>query len=322
MFGSRRGSVLLAAYPPPGQIIDVGSSKLHLRVSGAGAPAVVLEAGIAATSLSWALVEPEVAKLTRVVSYDRAGLGWSSAAATPRIPSNIARELRQALRIAGVEPPFLMVGHSFGGLLVRRFASDYPDDVSGLVLLDPLVPSEWYPLTPARRRMLGRGVSLSRRGAFLARLGVVRASLNFLLSGNRLIPRIAARLSSGAGGSGVTDRLAGEIRKLPRELWPVIAWHWSQSKNFEGMARHLESLPASAAEMIDCAASTLPVSVLLAGSAATVSWPRGWDVRKEKQCGHWVQLDRPDLVLSTIARMVADIRSTVRSNAGKPDCSG
>ena len=294
-------------FPPPGIMVDAGASRLHLQIAGSGNPAVVLEAGIAATSLSWALVQPELAKFTTVVSYDRAGLGWSGPATTPRTPGVIASELRCALGRAGVRPPYVMVGHSFGGLVVQRFATLYKKDVSGLVLVDALDAAGWCSLTPARRRMLAQGVRLSRRGAMLARLGIVGASLRILLAGNRVLPRLAARIASGGGGSGFADRLAGEVRKLPRTLWPVIAWQWSQSKNFEGMAKHLECLADSAAEMAQTELDPgLPVTVLLAGDTPVRDSPADWRVVRATGSGHWIQLDRPDVVIGAVREMLPD----------------
>lgn len=292
-------------FAPPGVIVSAGASRLHLRISGRGTPAVILEAGIAASSLSWALVHPALAEFTTVVSYDRAGLGWSGPATTPRTPGVIASELRMALDQARVAPPFIVVGHSFGGLIAQRFATLYKADVAGIVLLDALDPSMWVPMTPARDRMLDRGIRLARRGAVLARLGIVGAALRILLSGNRALPRLAARVTSGRGGSGFTGRLAGEIRKLPRELWPAIAWQWSQPKNFDGMARHLEDLRATLAEMavseIDPA---IPVTSLVAGETLTGRPHPHWNVIQVPDGGHWLQLDRPDLVIEAVREMI------------------
>ncbi len=292
--------------PAPGHLIEIGNSWLHVHVLGTESPAIVLESGIAATSLSWALVENELSAISRVVMYDRAGLGWSGPAGSPRTPEVIAQELRLALDKTGVQPPFLLVGHSFGGIVVQAFAARHPTEVCGLVLLDPLDPGEWCPLTPGRRHMLDRGIRLSRRGALLARAGVVRASLSLLLAGNQLMPRLAARLTSGRGGSSLTDRIAGEVRKLPRSLWPAIAWHWCQAKNFEGMAQHLECLPESAASVrhlrID---PSIPVEVLLQESAGAREFPAGWPVQHVAGSGHWVQLDRPDVVIDSVRRTMS-----------------
>jgi pimeloyl-ACP methyl ester carboxylesterase len=287
-------------------MVDVAGANFHVHELGAGVP-VILEAGIAATSISWALVQQAAAKIAHVIAYDRAGLGWSDPARTPRTPSHIAAELEALLAAASIQPPYVLVGHSFGGLVVERFAIDYPDKVAALILVDPLSPQEFYPLSSRKRHMLARAAALSRRGAFLAHVGVVRACLNLVLSGNQIVPMLAARVSSGKGGSGLTSRLAGEIRKLPRDLWPIVASHWCSPKSFEGMAQHLESLARSCEEMSGACLPQLPVTVISAAKnqqGPGVELPRDARVVSAEHSGHWVQLDQPELVIEAIREFV------------------
>lgn len=301
------GHIRLRDFPPPGRLVDVAGVRFHLHETGNGPLPVILEAGIAATSLSWALVQREASKFTRVIAYDRAGLGWSDSIDTPRTPSRIARELHEMLRAAGIAPPFLLVGHSFGGLVVERFAIDFPGEVAGLVLVDALAPGEFAPLSAEKRAMLARGVHLSRRGATLARLGVVRACLTLVLNGNRLLPKLAARISSGHGGQGLISRLTGEIGKLPRDTWPLIASHWANPKSFEGMARHLEHLPESCAEMAGARLPDIPVTVISAAANTRgpgVQLPPSARLVTASRSRHWVQLDEPDLVVQAIRQML------------------
>ena len=130
-------------YPPPGRLFQVGKTRLHLHEQGQGSPVVILESGIGATSLSWAVLQPKIAEFTKVVSYDRAGLGWSTHASGRRTVSGMVDELHCLLSEAQVKPPYVLVGHSFGGLLVRAYASTYPSEVAGLVLVDPVSVLAW-----------------------------------------------------------------------------------------------------------------------------------------------------------------------------------
>ena len=119
------------------QKVDVGGHSLNLLIGGQGSPAVVFEGGFGTGIVSWSTVQKEVAAFARTVSYDRAGLGQSELGPKPRSAKQIATELHTALEKAGVKPPYLLVGHSFGGIYVRVFAERYPKEVAGMVLLDP-----------------------------------------------------------------------------------------------------------------------------------------------------------------------------------------
>lgn len=129
--------------PPPGRFVDVGGFRLHLVCEGEGGPAVVLDAGSGDAWLTWFRVQPALAKVTRVCSYDRAGIGYSDPGPRPRSRRRIVEELRTLLDRAGVPPPYVLVGHSFGGLDVRLYAGLHPREVAGLVLLDSSHEDHW-----------------------------------------------------------------------------------------------------------------------------------------------------------------------------------
>ena len=125
------------AYSPPGKLLDVGGFRLHLNCTGKSRPAVVLIAGAGDFSFDWGLVQPDLSRFTRVCSYDRAGLAWSDPGPMPRTMRQEAYELHLLLKAARVEPPYVLVGHSIGGLMARVYAEQYAGEVAGVVLVDP-----------------------------------------------------------------------------------------------------------------------------------------------------------------------------------------
>ncbi len=146
----------LSAYPPPGQIVDVGDYNMHLYCVGEGSPTVILEAGGSLTSSSWAWVQPEIAQVTRVCAYDRAGYGWSDLSLVGYGSVLNSTELHILLDLAGIEGPYILAGHSLGGLYARVYAQQYPDEVVGLVQIDATHPDAW------QRRGLREGAGMDR----------------------------------------------------------------------------------------------------------------------------------------------------------------
>ena len=130
--------------PPLGRLVDVGGRRLHLHCTGSGTPTVVIEAGASAFAIDFALVQPEIAKTSRVCSYDRAGSGWSDARSDVATPLRVVRDLRSLLDTAGEKPPFVLVGASRGGVFVRLFQAEHPGDVAGLVLVDPTAEDQLW----------------------------------------------------------------------------------------------------------------------------------------------------------------------------------
>jgi len=186
-------------FPPPGRLVDVGGHRLHIQCAGAGRPTVVLETGANAMSALWGNVQPQVAVRTRVCSYDRAGLGWSEPGPEPRDALHIASELRTLLRNAAETPPYVLVGHSFGGLLVRVYTDQYPEDVVSLLLLDSSHPDQVARVEKVLGKPSFLEAHLSPDFLVLARLGILRFAFRFTDAGHRfdgLGPKRAAEFKA------------------------------------------------------------------------------------------------------------------------------
>ena len=132
VYGKIQQSKLHAMYPAPGQLVDIGGYQLHIDCRGVGRPTIVLEAGQGESSLTWATIQSALAKHTRVCAYDRAGYGWSERSSLSRTVPNMVEELHTLLVRAKIDGPYVLVGHSIGGLAVRLFAQRYPQAVVGL----------------------------------------------------------------------------------------------------------------------------------------------------------------------------------------------
>jgi pimeloyl-ACP methyl ester carboxylesterase len=303
-----------------GRLVDVGDGR-RIYVSDMGremesGPTVIFESGIAATSQNWLRVQEAVARFTRAVSYDRDGLGWSSACASERTPSNIARELRELLQRAEVPGPYVLVGHSFGGLVVRRYAAMYPDEVEGVVLVDPMRTEEWPPVNERQRALLERGIRMAGYGTQVARFGLARLATTSLLCRSGKASRAFSR-AAGNAGIHVMQRITCEVGKMPRAVWPIVAAHWASPKYYQGLAAHLEAVTATVTEMQRAEAiEGMPVVLLTPGTAEPLSSDRlrriGPEVRQviAEKSGHWVHLDEPELVLETIRSMVEQVSRT------------
>jgi pimeloyl-ACP methyl ester carboxylesterase len=160
-------------YPPPGEMVNVNGHLMHINCMGEGGPTVILEAANLGMSAHWVRVQQQLAKTTRVCAYDRAGMGWSEAGPEPRDAKQISSELHTLLKSADTEAPYVLVGHSYGGLYTRMYAARYPKQVAGVVLVDSSHP-EQFTRSEEGRAMYEQN---RRMGAFipwLTRLGVIR----------------------------------------------------------------------------------------------------------------------------------------------------
>ncbi len=291
-------------FPPPGRLYDVAGLSLHAVCQGQGAPTVILEAGLSCTHLDWSRVLPAIAQKTRVLAYDRGGYGWSGPCSKPRNGLKMAAELHGLLQNAGISGPLILVGHSYGGLLVRLYASQYPQDVAGILLIDgsPENQREHFPRTKPWTKRLRENLDwqIYRLRPILARVGLLRL---------RNLPN-------------------GYIAALPEEVKPAAtalglstgAYDWLRT---EEPAIDRTNQEARSAILPDPVLST----VLVAGNSIPIKeyqeiWLRLQVEQSNKlpncryevveECGHFIHLEKPEKVIQAILEMVDTVRDSAK----------
>ena len=280
------------AYPPPGQLVDVGGYRLHINCTGTGSPTVVIDAGWGDWSASWSSwVQPDVAKTTRVCTYDRAGMGYSEAGPLPRNAQQFAKELHTLLQRASIPGPYVLVGHSLGGLPVRVFAHAYATDVAGVVLIESMNPRQAKPSatgTPPPAATHSSGFSIL---TLPARIGLLRVF---------------------AGPLGLTSGLSPEVQHsytafsvTPRSIQTTLDEGTGMPKSF---------IQAGTVKTF----GDVPLIVLSRGLDPDQDWQAMQtellDLSSHSQqvfadkSGHNIQLDQPDAATAAIVKMVAQLR--------------
>jgi pimeloyl-ACP methyl ester carboxylesterase len=283
-------------YPPPGQLVDVGGYRLHLKCTGSGSPTVVIEAGLGDWSTSWGFVQSEVAKTTRVCTYDRAGMGWSEAGPLPRDAAHFAKELHTLLQNADIPGPYVMVGHSLGGLGVRVFVHEYASEVAGVVLVESMNPKQ----------------------------------ISQLPAGGRSQPNGPSRYYSiltGLARFGVARVLARPVMQMiSPSIIPDENAYYSRFVRIQSMrASKDEALSLAASEEQAATVKTfgdLPLIVLTGRLNDNPGWPE-WQTELiqlssnsqqlfAENSGHGVQFDEPDAAVAAILQMVQQVRQAVK----------
>jgi pimeloyl-ACP methyl ester carboxylesterase len=301
-------------HPAPGELVDLGGYRLHSLVMGEGSPAVIFESGLMSTVLSWKDSQPEIAKTTRTMAYDRAGLGWSDPGPETRDADHIVIELRKLLDRKRIPPPYVLVGHSFGGLTTQLFAARYPEDVCGLVLIDPVVPREWNPPNERNRKSIRVGSRILRRAATISRFGLLRFLASLMRAGAGTLAEPLVRLISRGAPKGDGTTKSPLFWNLPPAERDMARVFWTEDKFARTIASQLQYLPRSAAQVASAGSfDRIPVTVISAGDApserkqehmATARLSsRGKHLTADRS-GHWVMVDEPDLVLHAIKEAI------------------
>ena len=295
---------------------------MHLHCAGEGSPTVVFDAALGASSLSWSLVHPAVTRVTRACAYDRAGFGWSEGGPMPRTAGQIADELHQLLRRGAVPGPYVLVAHSYGGLVMRLFASRHAEEVAGLVMIEPAIPEEWAAPTPEQQAMIRRGVRLCRYGAGAARSGVAKVVSLLVHLGAIPAARALVALVSRGNLRRDDEGILAPIWKLPPEARRVLGRMWTRPRFFEALGSQIEHVCPSAKETLREARNdlgNLPLIVIssaaaherrLAADRALSQQSRQGRHLLAAESGHWVPLDAPQVVIDAIVEVVQQIRTT------------
>ncbi len=302
-------------YPPPGQMVDVGGHRLHLYCTGEGWPVVVIEADRGGYSLQWLAVQARAAAFTRVCVYDRAGYGWSEPGPLPRTGGRIADELHVLLENAGEAPPYVLVGHGSGGQVARLYASLYPREVSGLVLVE-VATAEVAAEAPREIRRAQARQGRARWGlALVARLGAMRALAGLGLIGP---PPWAEALPASLRGAALA---VGEDSAYYRASIAEAA-AWAESQVELEAAGPLPDVPLCV--VARGRAEPLPG----VGVEAQLEYERLWrraqmnltsltsaaDVIVAEGSGHNVMLDQPGFLAEAIGEVVQRARAERRAD--------
>jgi pimeloyl-ACP methyl ester carboxylesterase len=288
-------------YPAPGEMFSVSGHDMQMYCTGkaSGGPTVVMDSGLGGGLLDWQTVQPKVATFARVCSYDRSGIGWSESGRRPRTSQRIVRELHALLSDAGEEGPYVLVGHSFGGANLQLYASEYPKEVAGMVLVDSALDT----------RVLDKDLRK-------AVAGIQPSPLTIKAAAPLGIPRLLA-----SGEDSLPKRLAQERTAI-----------YNGTRHLYAVADETATVQKSVAEATDAAPSLgeKPLVVLSAGARQFPGLTNKQEKRTDEQMNdfeagmtdlsrnsklvvaknseHYIQFDRPELVVDSIRRVVEAAR--------------
>jgi pimeloyl-ACP methyl ester carboxylesterase len=293
------------ANPMPGELVNVGGYNLHIDCTGQGTPTVILDSGLGDSYASWYKVQPQIAQFVRVCSYDRAGLGYSDSSPRTRTSRVIAEELHTLLHHSGIPGPMVIVGHSMGGYDVRLYSGLYRNEVAGMVLVDASHPEQQKRFPQALNDMEGGWLreaefleftmpfGLPRLLGFCGKDAVIRAAECNFHSAREGVAELKAFPESAA-----QTAATGSLGDLPL----AVLSHDPDKSQPDLPADLVKPTNDAWAQMQD------ELAHLSTRGTRTIA----------KNSSHYIQIDRPDLVIAAVRRVVNDARQATSAAQPKP----
>jgi pimeloyl-ACP methyl ester carboxylesterase len=282
-------------FPPPGAMLELHGHRLHVRCEGQGPVTVVLEAGLNDFSLQWSRLQPLLAKETRTCSYDRAGLGWSDPSPNPPTIANAVKDLHAVVQSSSGHAPLILVGHSFGSLLVRMYAQHHPQNVKAIVLLDPaneFMAERISGYTEA----LESGAARFRSIAPAASLGLIALSTKSIPA-NLLRGEALQQYRAVVATGNFAKAAAAETAEMERNLQAMQAVPQTALVNIpvvivsRGLSEQIPGLPDESAQTLERTWADLQTDLVERLHARQFIAERS---------GHSIQLIQPELVYEII----------------------
>lgn len=281
-------------YPPIGKLIDIGGCKLHLNTSGVGDVTIVCDAGLSGTSLGWSLVQEEVSKFARICSYDRAGYAWSDPPISKRTSINIANELHLLLEQAKIPGPYILVGHSFGGANMMLFASLYPEETLGVVLVDSVHEDMLKNLPNPPKNLVDKIVNDSRVQWLLAASGYKRLRSPTIEIKQMFLP-------------------------LPEQIRNAYFAQMNKTRYTQIVAEEMDSLEESLGQLAECHIGNTPLIIISAGITAASGEGDVWRKLQKKllsksnkskqvvadESDHMVNHHQPQIIVDAIKQVLS-----------------
>jgi pimeloyl-ACP methyl ester carboxylesterase len=290
-------------HPMPGQLVDVGGYKMHINCTGQGTPVVILDSGLGDSFVSWQKVQPAIAQFTRVCSYDRAGLGYSDSSPRPRTSKDFAEELHLLLHNAGIAGPLIVVGHSMGGYDVRLFASLYRSDVAGVVLVDSSHPEQQQRFPPAVNDLEASDLRQQEFLAAVMPFGITRI-LRFC-GGDVEIRAAECNFHS-------ASEAVAELRAFPKSAVQTTAASSLGDVPLVVLSHDPNTpqpdLPEDLVKPVNDAWQQMQENLTLLSTRSTHVIA--------KNSGHYIQLDRPDVVIEAVRNIVDQARQAESAGQG------